>query len=528
MRKILLIGFFFLSYVTLYCQPSPQWSKIYNSAASQDDYFVDMKVDAMGNVYITGYTLVSMQNYDCDIITFKYNSEGVLQWSKTYYSQSPENNYEVPVGIEIDPKGFIYIAGKVYDSINKQDYLLIKYNPNGDTVWTKKYNNSLGLFDELQSFTIDSDGNIFMTGIGGGTTPQSYSGYATIKVDTAGNKIWSRYYKSSGQATDGPRIIKTDGKNNIFVVGGNVLSESVLIKYSNNGDSLWSRFYGPGAAGFNVFFDKSGNVYSCGYKHIIKYDYSGDIIWSKNFRNNCADIQMDKDSNIIRFETVYIAPRTHFSVTKISSAGDSLWGKTFSPVPQSRNTLTSGAIDNNNNIFITGFTDYNTTLWNRFVTLKYSPDSTFQWAAYFNNNNQFTNHEAKKILTDTLGNLYVAGQSTISTGLDISVVKYSTITSINQNSNIIPLKYSLQQNYPNPFNPITIINYELRNTNYVQINIYNALGKEITSLINQKQNTGSYSISFNSNQYNLGSGIYYYSLSLDGEVMQTRKMILLK
>ncbi|MBS1493364.1 MAG: T9SS type A sorting domain-containing protein [Bacteroidetes bacterium] len=96
------------------------------------------------------------------------------------------------------------------------------------------------------------------------------------------------------------------------------------------------------------------------------------------------------------------------------------------------------------------------------------------------------------------------------------------------NTTSLPGDFILHQNYPNPFNPLTRINYELRNTNYVQIKIYNSIGKEIVSLINQKQNEGSYSINFNSGEYNLSSGIYYYLFSIDGEVKQTRKMILLK
>lgn len=104
----------------------------------------------------------------------------------------------------------------------------------------------------------------------------------------------------------------------------------------------------------------------------------------------------------------------------------------------------------------------------------------------------------------------------------------SGLTFINNSSSEIVPNYKLHQNYPNPFNPLTRINYELRITNYVSINIYNSLGVKITSFINKKQSSGSYSINFNSNEFNLASGIYYYSLLVDGEIKETRKMILLK
>jgi hypothetical protein len=87
--------------------------------------------------------------------------------------------------------------------------------------------------------------------------------------------------------------------------------------------------------------------------------------------------------------------------------------------------------------------------------------------------------------------------------------------------------YSLSQNYPNPFNPSTRINYELRNTNYVSLKVFNSTGKEVATLINEKQNAGSYAVDFNSTEFNLPSGIYFYTLNA-GEFKETRKMILIK
>ncbi len=81
-------------------------------------------------------------------------------------------------------------------------------------------------------------------------------------------------------------------------------------------------------------------------------------------------------------------------------------------------------------------------------------------------------------------------------------------------------------NYPNPFNPGTNINYELRTANYVSLKVYNALGKEVASLVNENQNAGKHSAVFNAGS--LSSGVYYYTISLNGLVKQTKRMILLK
>lgn len=87
----------------------------------------------------------------------------------------------------------------------------------------------------------------------------------------------------------------------------------------------------------------------------------------------------------------------------------------------------------------------------------------------------------------------------------------------------IPTEFSLQQNYPNPFNPITIISYSLPKTAIVSLQIFNALGQEVASLVNERKEAGHYQVQWNAN---VPSGIYFYRLQA-GEFMETKKMVLL-
>ncbi|MBS1516867.1 MAG: T9SS type A sorting domain-containing protein [Bacteroidetes bacterium] len=96
---------------------------------------------------------------------------------------------------------------------------------------------------------------------------------------------------------------------------------------------------------------------------------------------------------------------------------------------------------------------------------------------------------------------------------------------ISQLSNTIPEKFTIKQNYPNPFNPETKINYELEITNYVTLVVYDVLGNELKTLVNNKQNAGSYSVNFDG--AGLPSGVYFYKLSVDG-FAETKSMVLLK
>lgn len=89
----------------------------------------------------------------------------------------------------------------------------------------------------------------------------------------------------------------------------------------------------------------------------------------------------------------------------------------------------------------------------------------------------------------------------------------------------IALDYSLGQNYPNPFNPTTIIEYSVANTGNVVLKIYDILGREVETLVNEQKQAGNYRVEFNAN--NLSSGIYFYTMRA-GNYVNTKKLIVLK
>ena len=101
---------------------------------------------------------------------------------------------------------------------------------------------------------------------------------------------------------------------------------------------------------------------------------------------------------------------------------------------------------------------------------------------------------------------------------------------INEQENLIPIQYALHQNYPNPFNPITTISYDLPEHSYVTIIIYDMMGREITRLVDQNQNSGFKSVLWNAtDKYGreVSAGLYLYKIQT-GEYIDTKKMILLK
>jgi len=92
-------------------------------------------------------------------------------------------------------------------------------------------------------------------------------------------------------------------------------------------------------------------------------------------------------------------------------------------------------------------------------------------------------------------------------------------------SNEVPDGYSLSQNYPNPFNPTTNLEFGISDLEFVSLKIFNTLGKEVATLVNEKLSAGTYKYSFDASE--LTSGIYFYTLKA-GEYSETKRMILVK
>src|ERR1035437_3502935 len=101
---------------------------------------------------------------------------------------------------------------------------------------------------------------------------------------------------------------------------------------------------------------------------------------------------------------------------------------------------------------------------------------------------------------------------------------YTSLTGI-KTENLNPVSYSLSQNYPNPFNPSTTIKFTIQKPGLVTLKIFNLLGQEVATLVNEQMKPGSYSYNFNASR--LSSGIYFYSINA-GNFILTKKMLLLK
>jgi hypothetical protein len=112
-----------------------------------------------------------------------------------------------------------------------------------------------------------------------------------------------------------------------------------------------------------------------------------------------------------------------------------------------------------------------------------------------------------------------------------SICVAGVLTGIDPPSNTTPSDYKLYQNYPNPFNPGTVITYQLPVNSYVELRIYDVLGKEIAVPVNERQSSGSYQVEWDASEY--PGGVYYYQLTVSSDrsavnYTETKKMVLVK
>jgi len=130
-------------------------------------------------------------------------------------------------------------------------------------------------------------------------------------------------------------------------------------------------------------------------------------------------------------------------------------------------------------------------------------------------------------LNSTINSVYLDDNRTLYACTDSGIYVYTGPLSVEDK--ISQTDFSLLQNYPNPFNPSTNIQYAISSRQFVTLKVFDVLGKEITTLVNEEKPAGSYEVEFKSSfgSLQLASGIYYYQLRA-GDFIETKKMILMK
>jgi hypothetical protein len=467
------------------------WAARYNGPGNLDDDAYLVKVDNVGNVYVSGSSTGVSTGLDYCVV--KYNSNGVQQWASRY--NGPGSGTDEVYSLQADNSGNVYITGYSNGGASGDDVCTIKYNSAGTEQWVKRYNGSANNDDYGNSIQIDNAGNSYVTCAV--TMSASDLDYMTVKYDPSGNVVWSTFYNGSGNGADFPSSNAIDAAGNIYVTGyitgSGTESDYCTIKYNNSGVQQWAKIYnGPDGwdEAWNVILDNAGNVYVTG---------------------NSAGTGTGDD----------------YCTIKYSNSGVEQWVARYNGTGASNDYCNWVMADPGGNVYVTGIVGDGTGNPQNIVTVGYDPNGVQKWVQTYNGTgNEFDSGNA--LWVDGAGNVYVAGGSDNPNNTDFITLKYSSTIGIQQITAEVPSKFSLGQNYPNPFNPETVIKFSLpaesMNTK-INLSVFDISGKMVKELVNSSLTPGIYEYSFNAS--NLPSGTYFYKLSA-GSYSETKKMILVK
>lgn len=458
------------------------WSK--NLNASADQFSKSIAIDDSNNVYLVG-------NYSGHILIYKLNSKGKLVWAKEF---SPPGYLNYLSSIFHANSGNIYVCG-LCDSA-----FVIKVDRNGSYIGQMTFGSNIVV---LNGTTIDEDENIYFTG--SEYFLSTYEDYFTAKIDSARNMKWFRRFVTP--MYDEATAVSVDKFGNVFVTGYSGgspmaywLRNYCTIKYNSVGDSIWVRRYnGTGNAEdipMACVTDDSGNVYVTGYSGGNYHDYA---------------------------------------TVKYSSNGNEVWVSRYDGFALDDYAY-SMTLDKYNNVYVTG-NSFNLQGNRDIVTVRYSSDGVQQWIMRYNSEYDSTDY-GDFVLADSSLNVYALGWSwSPSLSYDILLIKYTQPTGIKPISNSMPVAFNLSQNYPNPFNPTTKIKFDIASnvksrqvgtgsqTSNVKLVIYDILGRDIATLVNEQVKPGSYEVEWDASNYS--SGVYIYKLQTEA-FSESKKMVLVK
>ena len=468
------------------------------------------------------------------ILVFLTDSLGNVEWSKQFYGD---------YGYSVQPtsdNGFA-LLGSIYGGLGVNDQTLVyKLDKYGNEVWGKSYHLAIG--SQGTSLMETGDHGFVVTGFTQFSDPARYLAML-IKTDPVGDTLWTRFYgrDSANQEALGYDVIsQSDGG---FIVSGTTVIPDgsgcgkYLIKADSTGNSVWSKIYGDAPVsdarrvqqtmdgGYILGGSVASPVNLISKMSLVKTNAAGDTLWTKMFGGTQNDYGVgviqtsDGGYALIGTTESYGAGSGDIFVVKTNKDGG--FGD---PLPIQLSTF-SGASIAGGSVKLSWATVSETNSYGFYVERSKASEQGFAILP-----GSFSQGHGTTILPHSYSFL----DRSVTAGpwyyrlrqidLDGSV-HFNEPVHVEVPAADLPVSFSLDQNYPNPFNPTTTIRYALPAMSYVTLSVFNALGQQVATLVNDTQDAGYHEVRFDGGS--LASGVYFYRLKT-GDFTQTRKMLLLE
>lgn len=351
--------------------------------------YPDGDIDGDCDVDFTDFTLLAnafgtlpemSADHDWDA-SYDANAGGLVDWAQA---------------ITIDSDDNVCVTGRSVTNGSAYDYLTVKYSADGNEMWSQIYDGIGSDTDCANAIVHDSNNDIYVTGYSR-TAGNDYDCVTVKYSGIDGSEIWVQRYDGQAGAYDSAYAIAVDSADNIFVTGSaegmETLHNYITIKYSSDGTVLWSAVYNGPADGTDkatsIAIDASGDVYVTGRSEGVSsgYDY--------------ATIKYDGTDG------------TEIWLTRYNRSDKADWGQAI-------------ALDDSNNVYVTGHSVDSGNPDEDYATVKYDTDGVQLWAARYNGPDNDSD-KACAIASDPSGNVYVTGKSyAIGADFDYVTVKYDT------------------------------------------------------------------------------------------------------
>lgn len=421
-----------------------QATKTFNGAGDFNDKANAIATDATNNTYITGYTMNAGKQRD--ILIQKINSSGVTQWTRTF-DGTGEN--DEGLAITTDALGNVYVTGYSNGSGTYNDYITLKFNAAGVLQWSAIYNYAANQLDKAVSIFVSAAGDVYVTGYSDGDASNLITNYdyATLKYNATGLLQWASRFNGTGNGSDKAAKLMMIG-NSLYVTGtsfNGINNDITTLKYDIFGTQTGTVTYNGSSNGNEEAEDltvNGNNIYVTGSSFVtgnsddyvtIKYDTVLVQKWKANY-NGTGDLNDHAYGVSATSTNVYVTGASIGTslandialIRYNASTGAQNWAKRYTAPGAFNDEAYSVVTDATDNIYTTGKSG-NATSVSDFISLNYNTTGTKLLTLKYNGtgNNEDV---AKKAILDNNGYLYITGYSTGSgkNNFDFTTIKYCT------------------------------------------------------------------------------------------------------
>lgn len=453
--KLYLILIFLLSANAIQSQVNREWVQTYTRAGTFSDIGGWMGVDLNGSIIVLShsFTSVSPANHDVDIL--KFDQSGNLIWNRTFAGAN--NSGDFIQGLSIDNGNNIIFTG-TKDHPGGGSYpavpYLIKYNTNGDSLWSKTFA-STSNHGHSYGCQTDQFNNIYYGGHWGTSTP--LVNIRVKKFNPSGSELLGIEWNVPGQRED-VLYLKLDAAGNIYITGAYnppTSSDIFVKKYSPTGSEIWTAYYnGPQNKSDFCWLhcmdiDASGNVYLLGEINndnhwgiggnqdvaLIKFSSTGSLLWSREFSGSAngmdypSGLIVDSDNNIL-FAMNIKDNSSGYDVffKKYNPNGDSIWSRKYNG-PANLDDFaayyTLPKLDKEGNVYFSGYHKASASTGFDAICWKYSSAGQLVWSQTYNSTSPDSNDHFYGLTIDSSGNVFCTGSRySLATREDVILVKY--------------------------------------------------------------------------------------------------------